>query len=73
MNEQAFAFMDATELAEAIRTKKVSPVEAVDAYLSRIEALDPQLNAFLTVCADEARVSAKEAETAVAEVTSIGV
>ena len=65
MDQQEYAFMDATELADAIRTKRVSPVEAVDAYLSRIEALDPQLNAFLTVCADEAREAANEAEVAV--------
>ena len=67
MNERTFAFMDATELAELIRTRKVSPVEAVDAYLDRVEALNPHLNAFLTVCADEARASAREAEAEVAK------
>ncbi|MFQ5934195.1 MAG: amidase, partial [Dehalococcoidia bacterium] len=65
MDSSSFAFMDTTELAELIRTKKASPVEAVDAYLDRIEALNPKLNAFLTVTADEARAEAKKAEAAV--------
>lgn len=47
------------ELAEAIRQRKVSPVEAVDAHLRQIEKLNPQLNAFVTLFADEAREAAK--------------
>ena len=65
MDSSSYAFMDATELAGLIREKKASPVEAIDSYLERIEALDSQLNAFLTVCGDEARQAAKEAEAAV--------
>lgn len=57
-------YSDATKLAELIRTKEVSPVEVVQAHLNRIEALNPKLNAIVTV-ADDALRSAKAAEAAV--------
>jgi amidase len=57
------AFASATELAGLVRRGEVSPVELVEAQLRRIEALDPQLNAFVTVCAEQALASAREAET----------
>jgi aspartyl-tRNA(Asn)/glutamyl-tRNA(Gln) amidotransferase subunit A len=49
-------------LSRRIQQRTVSPVDVVDACLKRIEALNPVLNAFITVMADEARVRAKEAE-----------
>ena len=55
----------ATELAALIRSKKVSPVEVVDAVLARIEAVNPRLNAYVTVLGDEARAEARSAERAV--------
>lgn len=57
--------MPATELAPAIRAKRLSPVEIVEAVLTRLEALNPQLNAFLAVDAEGARAAAKQAEAAV--------
>jgi hypothetical protein len=59
-------YSDATKLAELIRTKEVSPVEIVQAHLNRIEALNPKLNAVVTVTGDALR-SAKAAEEAVME------
>jgi aspartyl-tRNA(Asn)/glutamyl-tRNA(Gln) amidotransferase subunit A len=56
---------DALTLARLIRTKRVSPVAVVDAVLERIEALQPTVNAFITVTADEARDAARRAEAAV--------
>ena len=47
-------FTAAWQLREWIGTGRLSPVELVELYLRRIEALDPRLNAFLTVCAEEA-------------------
>lgn len=55
---------DATRLAELIRTREVSPVEVVQAHLDRIEAVDPRVNAIVTV-ADTALAAAKAAEAAV--------
>ncbi|HYB40783.1 MAG TPA: amidase family protein, partial [Candidatus Methylomirabilis sp.] len=58
-------WLSAVELAGLIRTKAVSPVEVVDAVLARIERLNPRLNAFCTVTAEEARDAAVAAEVAV--------
>src|ERR1700730_9653268 len=54
----------ATKVAELIRTREVSPVEIVQAHLDRIEAVNPKLNAIVTV-ADDALEAAKAAEAAV--------
>ncbi|MFI6999792.1 amidase [Nocardia sp. NPDC050175] len=56
----------AAELARRIRSRAVSPVEVVDAYLSRIEDKNTQINAYVSVLADEARAAAKTAEAEVA-------
>ena len=56
---------DALTLASEIRAKKVSPVEVVDAVLRRIEALQPTVNAFITVTAADARAAARRAEAEV--------
>jgi len=50
------------ELAPQLRDRKLSPVELVNAHLARIERLDPQLNSYLCVMADQARESARRAE-----------
>ena len=62
---EELAWLPAVELAELIRRKAVSPVEVVEATLDRIERLNPRLNAYCTVLADEARESALAAEVAV--------
>jgi len=56
--------MPASDLATAIAKKKVSPVEVVDAVLSRIDTLK-ELNAYVTLDAERARQTAKAAERAV--------
>lgn len=60
-----FAFASAAQLADLVIRRSVSPVELVDAALERIEKSQPQLNAFITVCAEQARAAAWEAEAAV--------
>ncbi|KJC59955.1 glutamyl-tRNA(Gln) amidotransferase subunit A [Bradyrhizobium sp. LTSPM299] len=57
-------FSDATKLAELIRTREVSPVEVVQAHLDRIAAVNPRINAIVTL-ADGALKAAKAAEAAV--------
>ena len=59
MNSTDIPFLSATDLASAIRTREISPVEAVDAYLDRIDAVGDKLNAYITVSADEARADAQ--------------
>lgn len=59
-----FIFASAAELAGLIARRAVSPTEIVDLVLDRIEKTQPTINAFITICADEARAAAKEAEAA---------
>ena len=55
-------FLTIAEASRLIRTRKLSPVELTEALLQRIEVLDPQLNAFITVTADLARKQARRAQ-----------
>lgn len=57
------AFLPALEQARLVRERQVSPLELVDAALERIERLDPRLNAFVTLRAEEARAEARAAES----------
>jgi aspartyl-tRNA(Asn)/glutamyl-tRNA(Gln) amidotransferase subunit A len=65
-------YLSATELAAAIRTKEISPVEVIDIILARIEQLNPKLNAFCQVTADAARQAAQAAEQAVMRGETLG-
>ncbi|MES1948170.1 glutamyl-tRNA(Gln) amidotransferase subunit A [Salinisphaera sp. C84B14] len=58
--------LSATELGQKIKPGEISPVEAVDACLARIEATEPNLNAYVRVLADEARAAANQAEQEIA-------
>jgi amidase len=53
------AFLPALEQARLVREREVTPLELVEEYLGRIEQLDPQLNAYVTVCGDEAVAAAQ--------------
>jgi Asp-tRNA(Asn)/Glu-tRNA(Gln) amidotransferase A subunit family amidase len=59
-------YLTIAEAASLIRTGKLSPVELTDTLLQRIETLDPQLNAFITVTAERARDDAKRATSEIA-------
>lgn len=62
MNELEICYASAGQLAPMIRSGEVSPVEIIDAHLSRIRATEPVLNSFITVLADEATAAARQAE-----------
>ena len=53
------AFLSAVEQARLVRRGDVSSVELVELCLERIGRLDPSLNSFVTVCADEALAAAR--------------
>lgn len=65
------ADLSANALAAAIRSRAVSPVEAVEAVLARIEARR-DLNAMMALCADRARAEARRAEAAVTGGAALG-
>lgn len=62
MDNRELAFTPAWRLREMIVRREVSPVELANAYLERIEALSPKLNAYLTVTSDEALATARTSE-----------
>lgn len=64
MRSTDIASTSATELAQAIRERRLSPVEVTDAFIARIEALNPKLNAFCTPMFEIARHKARLAEAA---------
>ncbi|MEV7794239.1 amidase [Streptomyces sp. NPDC087512] len=47
--------------ATEIREQRLSPVELVDSVLERIDQVDPQVGAYVTVAADQARIAARGA------------
>jgi aspartyl-tRNA(Asn)/glutamyl-tRNA(Gln) amidotransferase subunit A len=55
-------FKPVAELAPLLETRKLSPVEVVRAYLDRIEAVNPKVNAFITVTRERALEEARKAE-----------
>jgi amidase len=57
----------ATALAQRIRSRELSAVEVMDAHLARIERVNPELNAIVTLDADGARSAAAAADRALAE------
>jgi amidase len=66
------AYATATELADRIRRRQLSPVELLDAVIARIEARNPSLNAFVFTAFDEARDRAKQAERALTSGAALG-
>jgi Asp-tRNA(Asn)/Glu-tRNA(Gln) amidotransferase A subunit family amidase len=65
-------FMPATQMATAIRKRELSPLEVVDTLLARIERVNPALNAFTVVLADQAGSAAKRAEEAISNGEATG-
>jgi aspartyl-tRNA(Asn)/glutamyl-tRNA(Gln) amidotransferase subunit A len=59
-------YLSLVEAAELVRTRQVSPVELTRAVLERAERLNPRLNAFISLMADEALAAARAAEAEVA-------
>jgi aspartyl-tRNA(Asn)/glutamyl-tRNA(Gln) amidotransferase subunit A len=55
------------EAAAMIRSRKLSPVELTDAYLRRIEEINPRINAYVTVTRDRARADARRAADEIAK------
>ena len=66
------SYMGAVEMAARIRRRDLSPVEAVDHCLARVERLNPEINAFVTMVEDEARERAAAAERAVMSGEELG-
>ena len=58
-------YASATNLAQAIRARRISSTEVVLAHLGSIERLNPKLNAVVQLAADAAMAQAKKADEAI--------
>ncbi|GHF30840.1 amidase [Streptomyces mashuensis] len=58
--------MSLAAAAQAIRQRRLSPVELTDSVLARLEQVEPRLQAFVTVTAQRARRAARRAEREIA-------
>ena len=72
MDKADLVFLSAGELGRLIEKKQVSPVEAIEAYLDRIDDLDFKFNSYLAVSRDEALQAACDAETAIVQGNYLG-
>ena len=72
MDKADIPFLTAAELSGLIAKKEVSPLEATEAYLDRIDDVDFKFNAYLTVCRREALQAAQQAEDDIAKGNYLG-
>jgi len=59
-------------MAELIQSRKLSPVEVVQAHLDRIERLNSQINAYVQVDREGALATARDAEKAIVQNKALG-
>jgi aspartyl-tRNA(Asn)/glutamyl-tRNA(Gln) amidotransferase subunit A len=62
MNTLEICYMSAGDLSKLVQSQEISPVEIIEAHLTRIDATEPVLNSFITLLADQARKAARQAE-----------
>jgi aspartyl-tRNA(Asn)/glutamyl-tRNA(Gln) amidotransferase subunit A len=62
MTDTDLAFASIEEVARLYRKRKLSPVDVTKLMLARIEQLNPKLNAYITVTAEQALAQAKKSE-----------
>jgi Asp-tRNA(Asn)/Glu-tRNA(Gln) amidotransferase A subunit family amidase len=69
---EELCYMNAVEQAAAIRDGELAPSELVSAVLARIDEVNPHINAFVTILADEAMKAARAAENSLTQGTERG-
>jgi amidase len=72
VNRDDLCYESTISLARLIRSREVSPRDAVNAYLERIERVDPRVHSYLHVAADHALQAARRAEQALAAGRELG-
>src|SRR5579883_1669231 len=72
MHHRSLLHLSATEMASAIRAREFSCLELVDAHLQQIERLNPVLNAYVQLRADEAREDARQTDALLSSGMELG-
>src|SRR5262245_34133994 len=71
-DSSSVCFMSALEMARLIRTKKLSAREALALHLKQIEAVNPKVNAIVTLVSEMAATAAAKADEMQARRESLG-
>ena len=66
------SWLPAWRIRDLVASRAISPIEVVEHFLRRIDALEPRLHAFRIVDADGARAQAKGAEAAIMRGEEVG-
>jgi amidase len=66
VTDRDLCFVPATMLQRLYRSRKASPLEVMQAVLARIDAVNPRVNAYVTVAREQALAAAKKATAALA-------
>lgn len=72
MNAEDLCFKPAREIRSLVARKELSPREVLESFATRVETINPKVNAFCTLAIDQARDMAKKAEAAVLAGEEIG-
>lgn len=72
MSDRDLCFVPATTLASLYRARKVSPLEVMQAVFARIDAVNPRVNAYVTLAREQALAAAKKATAAVTRRSRLG-
>ena len=72
VDDLELAYTSAVDLRRLIADRVISPVEVTEALLRRIEQVNPVVNAYVTVAADQALAAARTAEQAVVRGEPLG-
>jgi aspartyl-tRNA(Asn)/glutamyl-tRNA(Gln) amidotransferase subunit A len=72
MSQQDLALLPVLQLSQQLQARRLSPVELTEAFLARIQAQEPKLQAFVEVWADDARLAARGAEAAIRSGHAVG-
>ena len=62
MTDEQLAYLPATELLELFKRRELSPVEVLEAQISRAERVEPKINAFTDTYFEQALDQARKAE-----------
>ena len=72
MNQQALWAWSALEIRDAVRCKAISATEVVTAHLDRINAINPQINAIVTLVPELALAQAHAIDAAIGRGETLG-
>lgn len=72
MDKSDLPFLTVGRLAKLIESSEVSPVEVAEAYLDRIQKINPLINAYITTADEQVLLDAKVAESEIANQRYLG-